>query len=591
MTDGIKFAGATFLGIFEGHFDPAVAIVRDGKLLAYAEEERFIRNKHANRVYPHRALSYCLKAAGVEPGDITGIGLNWDIDAFGDGRMATFFEGMAADWPLDAPTKGWQRSMLANFNRTAMTARHARAWRRAFGDVPLPEIIGVPHHLTHALHSYLQSSFDKAVCLTIDGSGDHHCTVVWHCQGESVTPMREIVMPHSLGWFYAAFTEYLGFEAYDGEYKVMGLAAYGRPDADLAAKVAKILYPAGDGIEYRLDPSFIHYGPRTWSDRFTDHLPELFGRAPRLRDDPIEDWHQDLAFAVQTALEDAVEPLARWALKEAGTGNLCVGGGVGLNVKMNTRLHTLGEVEHVFAQPLCSDGGAAAGAALVACWQKTGAHPEALRTLATGPETNDEEIEATLKLCGLSYEKPADIAEAVADDLAAGRVVGWFQGRMEAGPRALGQRSILADPRKAEARDRVNAIIKYREYWRPFCPSITAESAVRYLKSHDDAPFMIIAFEATDAFKQDAPAVVHVDGTARVQMVHQDVLPLYHRLISCFEARTGVSALLNTSFNVKGEPVVCTIHDALRTFFATGMDSLAAGSFLLRKPEKSAVPS
>jgi carbamoyltransferase len=256
---------------------------------------------------------------------------------------------------------------------------------------------------------------------------------------------------------------------------------------------------------------------------------------------------------------------------------------------MNTRLHALPEVEHVFAQPLCSDGGAAAGAALAACWQKTGTHPERLTTLATGPETSDAEIEATLKLCGLAYEKPGDIAEAVADDLVAGRVVGWFQGRMEAGPRALGQRSILADPRTVEARDRVNAVIKYREYWRPFCPSITAEAADRYLKTHDDAPFMIIAFEATEAFKEDAPAVVHVDGTARVQMVHKETLPLYHRLISAFEARTGVAALLNTSFNVKGEPVVCTIHDAVRTFFATGMDTLAAGSFLLRKPKPSEV--
>jgi len=481
--------------------------------------------------------------------------------------------------------------MLANFNRQAMTNRHARPWRRAFGDVALPEIVGLPHHFTHAAHSYLQSPFDKAVCLTVDGSGDQHCTVVWACEGGTIALLREIVMPHSLGWFYAAFTEYLGFEAYDGEYKVMGLAAYGRPDAELAAKVAAILYPAEDGIEYRLDPSFIHYGPRSWSDRFTDRLPDHFGRAPRLKDEPIEDWHQNLAFTVQAALEQAVEPLVRWALREHGTGNLCIGGGVGLNVKMNTRLHALDVVDHVFAQPLCSDGGAAAGAALAACWQKTGAHPEPLTTLATGPAADDAEIEATLKLCGLAYEKPHDIAEAVADELVAGHVVGWFQGRMEAGPRALGQRSILADPRKVEARDRVNAVMKYREYWRPFCPSITAESAPRYLKSYDDAPFMIIAYEATDALKTEAPAIVHVDGTARVQMVHKDILPLYHRLISAFEARTGVAALLNTSFNVKGEPVVCTIHDALRTFFATGMECLAAGSFLLRKPKPSEVAS
>ncbi|WP_299626538.1 carbamoyltransferase C-terminal domain-containing protein [Pelagibius sp.] len=575
-----------YLGIFEGHFDPAVAVVKDGKVIAYAEEERFLRNKHAYRIYPRRALHYCLEAAGIGPEDIAAIGINWNLDAYTDGRMAAFFAEMDAAWPLDPATKGWQRAMLGGFNRQAYEARHAREWRRAFGESALPPIVGLPHHFTHALQSYLQSPFEEAVCLTIDGSGDEHCTVVWRCEGDAIEPMREVRMPHSLGWFYAAFTEYLGFEAYDGEYKVMGLAAYGKPDPQLSETMAKILHPADDGIEYRLDPGFIHYGPRSWSDRFTDHLPELFGRLPRRADAPIEEWHRDLAFAVQAALEQAVEPLARWALKEAGTGNLCIGGGVGLNVKMNSRLQTLPEVDRVFAHPLCSDGGAAAGAALGACWQASGARPEPLRTLACGPETGDAEIEAVLSGCGLAYERPDDIAEAVAEALAGGAVVGWFQGRMEAGPRALGQRSILADPRKVEARDRVNAVIKYRENWRPFCPSILAEAAERYLVGGQDAPFMIIAFEASEEFKRAAPAVVHVDGTARVQVVHREVLPLYHRLISRFEAHTGVAAVLNTSFNVKGEPIVCTIHDALRTFFSTGMDVLAAGSFLVRKPKE-----
>ena len=399
--------------------------------------------------------------------------------------MAAFFDSMADTWPLDSATKGWQRGMLGNFNHDAMTARHGRPWRRVFGDVALPELIGVPHHFTHAVHSYLQSPFDEAVCLTIDGSGDQHCTVVWRCEGQTITPMREIVMPHSLGWFYAAFTEYLGFEAYDGEYKVMGLAAYGRPDDGLAATVANILHPADDGIEYRLDPSFHPL-------RAAQLVGPLYRSSARtVRPRAAPEGRADRKLAPGSGLcrpgrtgRYRRTAWPRWALDEAGTGNLCIGGGVGLNVKMNTRLHALPEVSHVFAQPLCSDGGAAAGAALAACWQKTGAHPEPLKLLATGPENSDAEIEATLKLCGLAYEKPDDIAETVADDLVAGRVVGWFQGRMEAGPRALGQRSILADPRKVEARDRVNAVIKYREYWRPFCPSITAESAERYLKAY-----------------------------------------------------------------------------------------------------------
>jgi hypothetical protein len=345
-------------------------------------------------------------------------------------------------------------------------------------------------------------------------------------------------MPHSLGWFYAAVTEYLGFEAYDGEYKVMGLAAYGKHDDDLHGKIRRVLAPADDGIEYRLDPSFIHYGARTWSERFTDALPVLFGRPRRLPQEPIEPWHHDLAFAAQQALEAAVERLVRWGMDAVGTGNLCIGGGVGLNVKMNTRLFELASVERIFAQPLCADGGAAAGAALGACWEATGARPKPLGSLALGNGQSDEAIEAALKLCGLPYERPADIARATAEALAKGQVVGWFQGRMEAGPRALGQRSILADPRREDARDQVNEVIKYREFWRPFCPSMLAEAADRYLVDYDDGRFMIVAFKATDALKRDAPAVVHVDGTVRVQLVQREVLPLYHDLISA-DRRAG----------------------------------------------------
>jgi len=580
-----------YLGLFEGHADPAAALVSDGKLIAYAEEERFIRQKHAYRVYPGQAINYCLEAAGIGPQDLAGLAVNWDLAAYGNGEMAAFFDEMDAAWPLDPATKGWQRSMLSGFNQAAAEVRHAKAWRRLFGPVPLPPLVGLPHHYTHALQAYLQSPFEEAVCLTLDGSGDRHCSVVWHCQGESIRPLREICMPHSLGWFYAAFTEYLGFEAYDGEYKVMGLAAYGEADPDLRDRVARVLYPAEDEIEYRISPEFIHYGPRSWSDRFTDRLPELLGRPPRHAGAPIEAWHRNLAYAVQEALEKAVAPLAAWALRETGCGNLCIGGGVGLNVKMNSRLFDLPEVTRLFPQPLCSDGGAAAGAALGLCWQESGLRPAPLVSLALGPGNDDAAIESALRQCGIRYSKPQDIAEAVADELVQGKVIGWFQGRMEAGPRALGQRSILADPRQAAARDRVNAVIKYREDWRPFCPSILAEAAPRYLRAFDDAPFMIVAFEATEAFKREAPAVVHVDGTARVQMVQREVLPLYHRLIAAFAARSGVPALLNTSFNVKGEPIVCSIHDALRTFYSTGMDCLAAGSFLIRKSEKTGEPS
>lgn len=572
-----------YLGVCEGGFDPAAALVGDGKLLAYAEEERFLRNKHANGFYPARSIRFCLDQANIEPTDIAAIAVNWDLPSYTDGTMAEFFRQMQLNWTTDEKTRGWHGRLLGIFNEQAVIERHAMAWRNAFGAVPFPGVRSVPHHYTHALQAYLQSPFDDALCMTVDGSGDKHCTVLWSCRDQRIEPIYEIEMPHSLGWFYAACTEYLGFDAYDGEYKVMGLAAYGKPDADLRAAVANILKANEDGIGYTLDPRFVHYGPHSWSGRFTDYLPELLGRAPRAQNQALEDWHYDFAFAVQEALEEAALRLVRWGQKKAGSRNLCIGGGVGLNVKMNTRLFEVDGVDRIFPHPLCGDSGAAAGAAFAIDWQRTGARPERLETLALGNEEGDDTIEQALKRCRIAYERSDDIAADIARELADGRIVGWFQGRMEAGARALGQRSILADPRQVSARDKVNAVIKYREFWRPFCPSMLVEAADRYLESWDEAPFMVIAFRANERLKHDAPAIVHVDDTVRVQLVRSEVNPLYHRLIAQFEKITGVPVLLNTSFNVKGEPIVCTATDAIRTFHGTGMDVLALGSFIVRK--------
>ena len=573
-----------FLGIFEGGVDPAVAIVRDGTIIAYSEEERHLRYKHTTGIYPIRAIKYCLKAAGVEFSDLDAVAVNWNLDAYTDGTMSAFFDEIRQEWPVDDRTHQWQMSVLRMFNADNFRARHEAQWGRAFGRLKFPTIVPIPHHFCHAFQAAMQSPFDQALCLTVDGSGDQHTTVLWRKDGVTLTPIYEICIPHSLGWLYAAITEYLGFQAYDGEYKVMGLAAYGRVDEELRAKLGQIVSTAPDGVGFRVAPSFIHYGEHSFSDRFTDNLVELLGAEPRLPDEEITSWHEDVAFATQETLERAVERLVLWGVRETGIRNLCVGGGVGLNVKMNSHLFQLPQIDDVFAQPLCSDSGAAAGAALAACFQETGIRPEPLKTLALGYEETSETIEAALRIAHIQYERPSDICTAVAAELARGRVVGWFQGRMEAGPRALGQRSILADPRQLEMRDRVNGIVKFREYWRPFCPSMKAEVADNYFERSTDAPFMILALTANSRLAKEAPAVVHIDGTSRVQLVRKDVLPLYHSLLTAFEDLTGVPVLLNTSFNVKGEPIVCTIQDALRTFWATGLEILAAGDFLIRKP-------
>lgn len=573
----------TFLGIFEGHFNPSVAVVRDGRILAFAEEERFIRLKHANKIYPLRALEYCLDQAEVTPDEVDAIGINWNLPAYSNGEMKKFFNEMAAKWQLDDNTIKWQQFVLSYFNTDKAKERHQTQWCHAFGKINLPPLHPVPHHFAHALHAYLQSSFDNALCITIDGSGDQHCTVLWYCKNELIQPIKTICMPHSLGWYYAAFTEYIGFQAYDGEYKLMGLAAYGHPNEELQQKVREILTIADDEIEYRLNPKFIHYGSHTWSDRFTDDLVGLFGRPRRLGNEPITNWHEDLAFAVQKELEEAVIRLVKWGMKEIKTDNLCIGGGVGLNVKMNSKLFSLDCVKKIFVQPLCDDGGAAAGAALGAYWQNTGKRPEVLTSLALGLEESDETIQRVLDTCLVPYIKVNDIAESIAIELANGKIVGWFQGKMEAGPRALGQRSILADPRDVRIRDKVNGVVKYREYWRPFCPSIPYEDAEKYFKNYTNAPFMNIAFDASEKLINDAPAIVHVDGTVRVQLVHQKHHPQFHRLLKAFERKTGIPVLLNTSFNLKGEPIVCGFSDALRTFFSSGMEVLAAGNFIIKK--------
>jgi carbamoyltransferase len=576
-----------FLGIFEGHADPAVAIVRGGEIVAYAEEERFTRQKHAWGVYPHKALEFCLQTAGVSLSDIEAVGINWDLEGYTNGRIEAFFNGLNANFTVDAATRGWQRSVLRRFSKTATERRHHFEWRRAYGDIDFPQIVSAPHHYTHAFQAAMQSGFDESLCLTIDGSGDEHCTVLWEHRGDTIKPIYERKMPHSLGWFYAAFTEYLGFKAYDGEYKLMGLAAYGRHNNKLAAKLDQIVHvdPSNPQI-YSLDPTYIHYGEHTYSARFTDKLVELFGQPPRLSTDEYSEWWEDLAFAVQVKLDEAASALVAYGIHRTGLGNVTIAGGVGLNVKLNSRLFDLPGVTDVWANPLCTDGGAAVGAALVAEHKSNGTRPKRLTRLDYGYVEND--VEAVLTSAKVKFTKPDDIACATAELIASGKIVAWFQGAMEAGPRALGQRSILADPRDAASRDKVNTIIKFREYWRPFCPSILAESASEYLTRYTNAPFMVIAFEATDKLKRDAPAVVHIDGTARVQLVEKDVLPLYHGLIGEFERLSGVGVLLNTSFNVKGEPIVCTARDALRTFWSTGLDALAIGNYLVQKPEAKA---
>jgi carbamoyltransferase len=446
---------------------------------------------------------------------------------------------------------------------------------------PIPPIRFYRHHLCHAATAFYCSGLSEAAVLVFDGHGEDRTVSIYRGEGRTLREVRHLGLPHSLGWFYSAMTEYLGWDANEGEVKLMGLAPYGKPDPEVRAFVEDFLRLTSDGVA--IDPDCIFYGRRSYGRFFGDKIPARLG-PPRASSEEITQRHRDIAFAVQERLEEAALHLARLAVAEAGSRNLCVAGGVALNCKMTGALQRSGLADRIFVQPLSYDAGVAAGAAMLAAEEAGEDCRFTMDHVQYGPSYDDAAIESVLKRNALCYRRSDDIAEAVAGLLAEGQVVGWFQGRMEAGPRALGGRSILADPRRAAMSDLVNDKVKFRERWRPFALSILAENAADYLVGAVDAPFMVMAFEVLPGREGEIAAALHSgDRTTRPQTVRRDVNPLFWTLIDGFRRRTGVPAVLNTSFNVKGEPIVCNPTDAIRCFYGTGMDALAIGSFLLEK--------
>lgn len=568
---------------FPGYPDPSAAFVRDGEVVAFVEEERLVRNKHAKAYFPIRAIDAVLDQAGSTIDEVDAITFGWDCGIHDSGELEAHFEKINRQFPPSALDAAYQQSRVRSYRKAPMVARIRRELRKRYGDLQLPPIEFVNHHYAHAVSAFFHSGMHEALVLAVDGSGEVTTTSWWKGSGTTLELLSEVRTPHSLGWLYSAFTEYLGFDAYDGEYKVMGLASYGKSDPNIATKLEEVLWSDGAG-GFASDPYLISMGERSHSSYFPDKLVDHMGRKPRAENDEITQWHINCAYEVQQLLESIVQDMTRHHVGETGIRNLVVTGGVGLNVKMNGNLFMSGLVDDLFVHPLCSDTGICIGAAMaheLAAGNRV--EPIALDNVSYGPEWSDDEIESILEACKLAYAVSENLEAEVASHIAAGRIVGWFQGRMEAGPRALGCRSILADPRSVESRDRVNAVVKFREFWRPFCPSMTEATAERFLVKHTRAPFMIITFEATQEARERAPAIVHVDGTCRVQIVNESANARYFKLLREFEAITGIGCLLNTSFNVKGEPIVCTPHDAIRTFFATGLDALAIGRFLIVK--------
>lgn len=546
--------------------DSSACIVRDGELLFAVAEERISRQKHDSR-FPQLAIQACLEFARVRPEQLDEVCFGWQ----------TAGPVYRHDLKLYALGK-WPITYLNVLNST----RHfASMWHQDSGARRFAEHFGatkartrfVDHHLAHAISAYAFSGFEDSAVVVMDGRGAWEATSIWHGSKGRLRHVLTIPFPDSLGLFYSQFTAYLGFQPNSDEWKVMGLAPYGEP----GLKLDKFIDP--EAAPYRVNA---HRLFENGNGPFSS-LAAMLGPA-RAPESEIDARHKNIAYAVQDACELAMMSVVRMAMQKTRSPNLCLAGGVALNSKGNGKLAASGLAEKIFVQPAASDDGVALGAALAPYLENGGRLLNtAMRHAYLGPAFDDSAIESALHTYKLSYTRLNDPAATAAELLSLGKILGWFQGRMEFGPRALGSRSILADARDPEMNAKVNNAVKFREWWRPFAPSLKKEAAAEYLESATDSPFMILTAQVRPEKRAVIPSVTHVDGSARPQTVEKEINPLYWRLLDEFDKRTGVPVIMNTSFNLRGEAIVHTPTDAVRTFFSSGMDALVIGSFLVEK--------
>ena len=593
------------LGLSAFYHDSAAALVENGRVIAAAQEERFSRRKH-DAEYPSQAIDYCLAEAGVSLSDV-------DYVAFYD-KPFLKFERLLETYLAFAP-RGfssfrmalpiWLREKLFqkdHLRRKLQILAPDFDWQH--------RLLFSEHHFSHAASAFFPSPFQEAAVLTMDGVGEWATTSAAIGQGHDLIIDKEIHFPHSLGLLYSAFTYYTGFKVNSGEYKVMGLAPYGEPI--YAQTILEHLIDLKADGSFRLDMSFFDYcvGLTMTNDRFGD----LFGGPPRDPESRLSQRDMDLAASIQAVTEEVVLRLTRSLAKESGSANLCLAGGVALNCVANGKVLRDGAFENIWIQPAAGDAGGALGAALGAYYvfQARERHTDGRDTMAgsyLGPSYTDEEIQTRLEASGarLSILPEVEMIDTVADALAQGQAVGWFQGRMEFGPRALGGRSILGDPRSQTMQRDLNLKVKYRESFRPFAPSVLAEHVADWFEMSGESPYMLLVadvhkdrrremtgaeqalfgIEKLYVARSEIPAVTHVDNSARVQTVRADTNPAYHALLTAFHGRTGCPVLVNTSFNIRGEPIVCTPEDAFRCFMGTELDILAIGNCLLRKSNQN----
>jgi carbamoyltransferase len=559
------------LGIGGYSHDSAAALVCDGDVVAAVAEERLTRVKHQGGP-PRRAAEFCLKQAGLSWHDLDHVSAYMKPGERLVKRLGYRLR--------QAPRQPVYAAAYAGYE-LAHNARYVRDMRRMRG--PRARIHYMAHHPAHAASAFLVSPFESAALLTIDYIGE--ITSTWQGVGEgtAIRELHRIDYPHSLGVFYSAITDYLGFQRASDEYKVMGLAPFGEPE--FYDEFRQIVCPNGrlGDYEINLDWTAYQYRPGSRLGYFSDRFLQRFGPA-RDKGEPIEARHRNIAASAQCVLEDTVLRMARALNAETGQRRLCLAGGVALNCAMNGRLLREGPFDEIYVQPAAGDDGIAIGGAMQLYHQLSGApRGYVMQDARLGPGFTDAEVVAALKEAGQTYETPQRVESRAAELVADGRIIGWFQDRAEFGPRALGARSILADPTRPDMKDRVNSVVKHRESFRPFAPSCIEERAPDIFEGCTRSPFMLFVHRVRPEWRDRVPAITHVDGTSRVQTVSKTLQPRYHALLREFERLRGVPIVLNTSFNVMGEPIVNSPADAIRCFLGTGIDALVIGDHVVVK--------
>ncbi len=602
---------AYVLGISCYYHDSAAALIKDGVIIAAAQEERFSRKKHDSS-FPKNATLYCLESQGISLSDVENV-------VYYEKPLLTF-ERLLETYLGSAPRGGrsfvsamqvWLKEKL--FLKTQLK-KNLKEIQSSFESETyvMPELLFSEHHLSHAAAAFYPSPFDESVILCMDGVGEWATTSAWTGKGKSIKPLWEISFPHSLGLLYSSFTYYCGFKVNSGEYKLMGLAPYGQPR--YVEKIKRNLIDIKEDGTFRLDISYFKYhrGFQMTGRKFH----KLFGREPRKGETELTEFHMDLAASIQVVTEEIVLKLAKSLRRETGIKNICLAGGVALNCVANGKLLRKKIFDNIWIQPASGDAGSALGAALV-CWyqhrkQERIPNPnDSMKGTFLGPEFSNKEIIEYLNQIKAPYHihNDSDLFELLAEELDKGHVIGWFNGPMEFGPRSLGGRSIIGDPRNQKMQSVMNLKIKFRESFRPFAPSVLEEDVSNQFEMVTKSPYMLMVapvkkelcikmtaeedklfgIEKLNIHRSSLPAITHVDYSARVQTVTSTTNPRYHKLIDTFKQKTGCPTIVNTSFNVRGEPIVCTPQDAYRCFMRTEMDILVLQNQVLFKGEQPKV--